>query len=165
MKKRVAIYVFLGAFMAVSAFAQQNKVVVVPLGGKQVQVNGGDAGSTFMLTAPSYVMSANDVSLPVDGTCVVTSTGFVTGLDSGDDGIGPYFRTARQVSGGSLSDDQQNGSYALNVGLVRSTAVSATSAWSMVANTVYNFGCAFLGFPDNWGTNGYCRTTWTCTEN
>jgi hypothetical protein len=167
MKKIFALYVFLYTFVAVSVFAQENKVVVIPLGGKQAMVNGGFAGISLLTESTTYIMSDTDVSLPKDGTCVVTSTGHVASLDGGDTVSGPFYRTARQVAGGSPEYDSHIGDYVIYVaGSSNSAAVASTFAWSMAANTVYNFGCAFLARPANWSDDlGRCRVTWTCTEN
>jgi hypothetical protein len=167
MKKIFALCVFLYTFVAVAVFAQENKVVVIPLGSKQAMVNGGFAGTSYLTGPGTYIMSDTDVSLSKDGTCVVTSTGHVYYLDGGDTVSGPSYRTARQVAGGSPESDTHIGDYAIYVsGSANSTAVAATFTWSMVANTVYNFGCVFLNRPANWSDDlGLCRVTWTCTEN
>ena len=107
MKKITVLCFFMSVFVAVSAFAQvtKPKVVVIPLNSSKTQnvIENGDQLSATLIDFDTYIMSGTDVSLPKDGTCVVTATAHVTGLDGGDDLIGPFFRTARQTGAGSLA--------------------------------------------------------------
>ncbi|MBU1413890.1 hypothetical protein KKC22_20435 [Myxococcota bacterium] len=168
MKKIIALCIFLCAYGAVSTFAQDTtKVVVIPLNSTQKVIENDFNGSSLLTDSSTYIMSGTDVSLPKDGTCVVTATGSVSGLDAGDTVTGPYFRTAQQIGAGLPTQDPVYGGYALYVaGSASSTTVAATYAWDMAANTSYRFGCAFLARPSSWATEiGYCRVTWVCSAN
>ena len=168
MKKITVLCFFMSVFVAVSAFAQvtKPKVVVIPLNSSKTQnvIENGDQLSATLIDFDTYIMSGTDVSLPKDGTCVVTATAHVTGLDGGDDLIGPFFRTARQTGAGSPGFDPWMGAYMLHVGAPFSTPISATYAWDMAADTIYRFGCSISQRPANWSDGGaWCRVTWICS--
>lgn len=167
MKKIIALCFFTCAFVAVSVFAQaaEQKVVVIPLNSSKKVIENGYDGTALLTDYYTYIMSGTDVSLPVNGTCVVTATAYVYSLDGGDSVQGPYFRTARYTEGGSPVYDSASGAYALYVGASSSTPVSATYAWDMTGNTNYRFGCVFINPPPNWADDrAYCRVTWVCSE-
>lgn len=84
MKKITVLCFFMSVFVAVSAFAQvtKPKVVVIPLNSSKTQnvIENGDQLSATLIDFDTYIMSGTDVSLPKDGTCVVTATATLPAL-------------------------------------------------------------------------------------
>ncbi len=149
-----------------SAFSA-DKVVVIPLSSStqhsnpvigHYAIDGGNYTS-----GNGYFVSTETVTLPADGTCAITATGDVYHLDSGDTVRGPYIKVARRVDSDSPEAPGFGGSRLLYVGAVDSTGASTTIAWSITANTTYNFGCLFSQVPANWQNDYFnCQVSWVC---
>lgn len=157
-----------GTVTAVSA--ADNKVVVVPLnsGGSNNSVLGGYGIRGILLDAANNIyMAAGTVTLPADGKCVVTISGFVNGMDAADVTNGPALMVARQTGLGTPVTATWASSPLLKITSAdiafTSTSGSVTSRWVMNANTTYTFGCGFIGNPVSWQDDtGTCNITWVC---
>ena len=162
------ILLIVATLTTASAQVPAPKVVVIPLNSsKQVMETGGDTISSLLSSQNTYIMSDVDVSLPVEGTCVVTATGRVDDLDAGDTVEGPYLHTLQQLGAEAPAWDPGPGGYALYIaGSSHASSVATTYAWDMVANTSYRYGCAFFSRPSNWAdSRGWCHVTWVCSAN
>ncbi len=175
MKKILSTVLFMEILFVAAVAMAQDRVVVVPLGGGGAQSHvliSDYSMSGFSFTAGwSYFMSSATVTLPADGTCAVTATGYAYHLDPTDDARGPYIRIARQMGTGSPESPALGNSRLLWFGgisgtISESTNATATTSISIPANTDYKFGCAFFDVPDNWaGHSANCQVSWVCAVN
>lgn len=138
MKKVIALCFFLSIFVAVSAFAQQDKVVVVPLNSSS-KLTAAAAGGNQTLSVTTTTQTARSVTItaPTDGLIIVSASCYVELTASA--GTNLLFRA--YITDGTGLDTNAQLSYAdtVNPSYTYST-VSGTRTFAVSAGTyTYNF--------------------------
>jgi len=131
MKKIVALCIFACAFVAVSAFAQQNKVVVVPLGSASKMTAAAAGGNQEVIITGQSLRSVT-ITAPVEGIVIVNASCDLNATGA----AGSNFFVQSSISASASVDGTAQMSYGGNVNTsTTGTAISQTRAFAVSAGT------------------------------